>query len=65
MSLGLKRCPFCFGGGCPELETQTDCGPENYVMCNVCGSQSGLYKTAQDAVDAWNRRDTEVYRLDR
>ena len=47
----LKKCPFC-GGEVVTVEG-AKC---NYVICNICGSESALYDTREEAITAWNTR---------
>lgn len=64
-----KKCPFC--GGVPEWRKHIYLTPKMrniippkkrhllrrfYVLCIRCGAQTSLYKTVDEAVEAWNRR---------
>lgn len=52
----LKPCPFC---GSTDIKVH---GPyfieDRYVMvkCNDCNCNTAIYKTVDQAVEAWNRR---------
>jgi Lar family restriction alleviation protein len=44
----------------PELHSDfypfEDPHPMNWVMCRKCGYETSVYKTEQEAIEAWNRR---------
>ena len=53
----LKPCPFC--GGEAEIEMD-DCWYWNYhVFCQECKIGTDYYNTADEAIEAWNRRAGE------
>ena len=52
----LRPCPFC---GSEVLFIQRTETGRVYIACVECGSRSGNYGKKQDAVRAWNRRETK------
>ena len=52
MSKELKPCPFCGWG------TIVDGGGllSHACQCNACGAKTKNYKTWEEAIEAWNRR---------
>lgn len=52
----LKPCPFC--GGKAHIRTERYYQPNmrRNVICEKCYSNSGWYKTEEEAAKAWNRR---------
>lgn len=51
----LKPCPFC--GAKVEVVKDFDFGFEGYsVWCEKCRSQSAVYDSPTDAIEAWNKR---------
>ncbi len=53
----VKACPLCGGKAAVEPEGITPCG--YWVKCSECGiEQSEPYEFSDDAVAAWNRRDS-------
>ena len=68
-SFDLKPCPFC-GGKNAVVTNVLEAEPEmayygltkdNWnVVCNDCYAVGGTRRTAQEAVDAWNRRANDV-----
>ena len=55
----LKPCPFC--GGEAEIEMD-DCWYWNYhVFCQECKIGTDYYDTADEAIEAWNRRAGAEY----
>lgn len=52
----LKPCPFC--GGEAEIRGEKYYKPmvRRNVICTKCYSNSGWYKTEQEAIEMWNRR---------
>ena len=55
----LKPCPFC--GGEAEIEMD-DCWYWNYhVFCQECKIGTDYYNTADEAIEAWNRRAGAEY----
>ncbi|MBQ6969820.1 MAG: Lar family restriction alleviation protein [Synergistaceae bacterium] len=55
--LQLKPCPFC-GRNVELISSHEGLGVRDiYVRCASCGEQRRLlYKTHEEAIDAWNRR---------
>lgn len=66
----LKPCPFCGGGArvtddvcvipvIDENGAYVDAEFEElpvFVHCTVCGAETYGYETAEEAIEAWNRR---------
>ena len=61
---GLKRCPFC-GADVAEFKVFPADGRKIFskrygIVCDYerggCGGAGGIYKTPQEAIDAWNQR---------
>ena len=59
MMTELKPCPFC---GSDEVGCWAHYGkfpngktPHN-VLCDDCGSTTDMYPSAEEAIEAWNRR---------
>lgn len=63
----LKTCPFCGADeesgvhidvveSFDELEDDTHYG----VICENCGARIGYFKILEEAVEAWNRRVSDV-----
>ncbi len=46
----LKPCPFC--GGEAEWATKG----KHWIMCSSCGVETQYCETAEEAIEAWNRR---------
>ena len=65
MSEKLKPCPFCGGNTCIIQKDNTlreDKRTCTYqIVCSAffggCGASSGVFLTASEATEAWNRRD--------
>lgn len=57
----LKRCPFC--GGRAELRVYS--ANMQFVQCDECLACSHAFQSDNEAIDAWNRRDTALTRLKR
>ena len=55
----LKRCPFC--GGKAELRVYS--AELQFVQCVDCLSSSTAFMTGNEAIDAWNKRNTLLSRL--
>ena len=51
----LKPCPFC-GGKAKSKGYQIGFR----VMCPECGGRAKLFSTAEEAIEAWNRRADNV-----
>ena len=47
----LKPCPFC--GGKAEVNEFNDF---IWIYCSVCESETTLFVTLEQAIEAWNRR---------
>ena len=63
----LKPCPFC--GGSEAVKVIARHGKDGWrdrysVLCDYqdggCGSESGWYHYLGEAIDAWNRRASNV-----
>ena len=52
----LKPCPFC--GGKAEIASLSKIAIG--VFCNKCSAEIGIYRTKQEAIEAWNRRANET-----
>jgi len=46
----LKPCPFCGG------EAYWDTMPEKWVVCKICGAETRLCQSKDEAIEAWNKR---------
>lgn len=58
----LELCPFCGGKALLHNGTGDDGSPECFVFC--CSSACAvtqIFGTAEDAIEAWNRRDQFTY----
>ena len=53
----LKPCPFC--GGEAEIEMDENWYWNYYVFCQECKITTDYYETADEAIEAWNRREGE------
>ena len=53
----LKPCPFC--GGKAEIEMDDDWYWNYHVFCQECKIGTDCYETADEAIEAWNRRAGE------
>ena len=58
MKTKLKTCPHCGGKATVEHEELEFPEGEDWlrVVCEDCGSNSGWYRSEDQAVNAWNRR---------
>ena len=54
----LKPCPFCKGEA--GVMSKDWC----FVFCKECDAEADSYETIAEAIDAWNRRDTETELLE-
>lgn len=54
MTEKLKKCPFC-GGQATLVENFDDV----WVRCENCGAITDFFRTAKEAVTAWNTRQIE------
>lgn len=61
MSKALKPCPFC--GGQAELRVYS--AELQFVQCSVCLAGSTAFTNSEEAVAAWNKRNTLLNRLRR
>lgn len=52
----LKPCPFC--GGTAEIETSNEFLYWWTAVCSECRTGTRGYKLKEEAIAAWNRRDT-------
>lgn len=52
----LKPCPFCGG----EASTYVAYDDNYYVCCDECGCGLPVYNTEEEAIEAWNKRVSEV-----
>ena len=46
----LKPCPFCGG------EAYWDIMPEKWVVCKICGAETRLCQSKDEAIEVWNKR---------
>ena len=46
----LKPCPFCGG------EAYWDTMPEKWVVCKICGAETRLCQSKDEAIEVWNKR---------
>lgn len=54
---GLKPCPFCGSKDLGVYDVWSEnCNPFRYILCRTCGAKSMAFRTAAQAVRAWNRR---------
>ena len=53
----LKPCPFC--GGEAVVDMDDDWYWEWKAYCPVCGCDLGYFKTKEEAIEAWNRRESQ------
>ena len=53
----LKPCPFC--GGKAEIEMDDSWYWNYHVLCQECKIGTDCYETADEAIEAWNRRADE------
>ena len=51
----LKPCPFCGGKAIPYI----DCG-YHIAECEDCEAMSCEHETAEETIEAWNKRVGEV-----
>lgn len=60
----LKPCPFC---GCDEIMLHHGSLAARRIVgkywcyCMGCRASSGIYTTDKEAIEAWNRRDSNGY----
>ena len=52
----LKPCPFC--GGKATLWEEVTADRPWHILCG-CGGRVGWFLKREEAVEAWNRRDTD------
>ena len=57
MDTELKPCPFC--GADEDLRVVSVYGEERYVTCLTCSACGPDAETADEAIEAWNRRAGE------
>lgn len=64
INIELKSCPYCGGNHEILIESNTNNVPVYAIRCDSqdggCGSQTGFYDKAIDAVLAWNIRVGEI-----
>lgn len=53
MIAALLPCPFC---GADDAQTDFIEGESYLVECSACHAETGICDSAQEAIDAWNRR---------
>lgn len=53
----LRKCPFC--GGEAEIYV-SDVTDRAVVYCADCDAQIGIKQNEQEAIEAWNKRVSEV-----
>lgn len=63
MSVDLKKCPFC-SGDTPEIyKGMYTMGPDDipsyYFYVGTIHAETEWFDTAEEAIEAWNRRPTE------
>ena len=52
----LRKCPFCGG----KVEMYNYCFNEWYIGCRECSCDLGVFDTKEEAIEAWNKRVSEV-----
>lgn len=61
MTAELKPCPFCSNITYLRIFPYKD--SHHHIICYVgaggCGASSGRYRSRNEAISAWNRRDGE------
>ena len=56
----IKNCPFCGGRAALDIHRFGALGDTFGIRCQECQAQTrGFYNDADEAADAWNRRDGE------
>lgn len=57
---GMKRCPFC--GALPTMNgsDNVDGRPFYYIVCPKCGASQFGKRTKAEAVEVWNRRQSDA-----
>lgn len=73
MESNLKPCPFCGSTSSrarnllesdPQLELAGVTKNNWKVLCNKCFGCGGVRRTAEEAIEAWNRRTSEVVKVE-
>ena len=56
MNENLKHCPFCKSN---DVEVQTFWASVKLwlVQCYGCGCNTAVFRSKEEAIEAWNRRD--------
>ena len=52
----LRKCPFCGG----EADTYPYDFSGWYIGCSECSCDLGVFDTKEEAIEAWNKRVSEV-----
>ena len=57
---GMRRCPFC--GAFPTLDGSDNVNgqPFYYITCPKCGGSQFGKRTKEEAIEQWNRRQTDA-----
>jgi Lar family restriction alleviation protein len=56
----IKPCPFCDGSAKVGHEKYYQPRVSRRIICTVCFSSSGWYRTEEEAIEAWNRRSNNA-----
>lgn len=56
----IKPCPFCGGSAKVGHEKYYQPRVSRRIICTVCFSSSGWYRTEEEAIEAWNRRSNNA-----
>lgn len=52
----LKPCPFC---GSKHIRFKRGSNAGVWLQCENCFTEINLYRTEEEAIEAWNRRVTD------
>lgn len=61
MEITLKPCPFC-GGRADKKAYEAALNAIYNICCPFCFANSGTFRTAEMAIEAWNRRAGKDHR---